>query len=158
MIIGHLPSGYILGRVLRVGTPALMFACVLGAIFPDFDLLFFYLVDDRAFHHHRYWFHAPGFWLIICAVVIPVLWFAARSWLSLFGAFVLGNFLHVLLDSIAGGIMWAWPYSNDLISLVTVQPTHSHFILSFMAHWTFWLEITLWIFAVTLFLKGRLNG
>ena len=158
MIIGHLPSGYILGRVLRVGTPALMFACVLGAIFPDFDLLFFYLVDDRAFHHHKYWVHAPGFWLIICAVVIPVLWFAARSWLSLFGAFVLGNFLHVLLDSIAGGIMWAWPYSNDLISLVTVQPTHSHFILSFMAHWTFWLEITLWIFAVTLFFKGRRNG
>ncbi len=158
MIIGHLPSGYILGRVLRVGTPALMFACVLGAIFPDFDLLFFYLVDDRAFHHHKYWVHAPGFWLIICAVVIPVLWFAARSWLSLFGAFVLGNFLHVLLDSIAGGIMWAWPYSNDLISLVTVQPTHSHFILSFIAHWTFWLEITLWIFAVTLFFKGRRNG
>lgn len=158
MIVGHLPSGYILGRVLRVGTPALMFACVLGAIFPDFDLLFFYLVDNRGFHHHKYWVHAPGFWLIVSGVVVPVLLFTARKYLALFGAFAAGNFLHVLLDSIAGGIMWAWPFSTDLMSLVTVQPTHSHFVLSFMAHWTFWLELVLWVIALTLCLQRRRHG
>jgi hypothetical protein len=158
MIIGHLPSGYILGRVLGFRAPALMFACVLGAVFPDFDLLFFYLVDDRAFHHHKYWVHAPRFWLITCAIVMPVLWFVSRNLLALFTAFVAGNILHVLLDSIAGGVMWAWPFSTDLMSLVTVQPTHSHFVLSFMAHWTFWLEITLWITALTLYLRRHRNG
>ncbi len=155
MIIGHLPSGYILGRALGVGTPLLMFACILGAVFPDFDLLLFYLVDDRAFHHHRYWVHAPGFWLIVSGVVIPVLWMLSRPFLKVFLAFLAGAILHVLLDSIAGGIMWFWPFQNDLISLVTVQPTHSHFILSFMAHWTFWLELALWAIAIGLYLRGR---
>lgn len=158
MIIGHLPSGYVLGRVLQVTTHALMFACVLGAIFPDFDLLFFYLVDDRAIHHHRYWVHAPGFWLIVTCVVAPVLWFVSRKLLILFAAFVAGNFLHVLLDSIAGGIMWAWPFFSDLMSMVTVQPTHNHFVLSFMAHWTFWLEIALWVIALALYLRRSRLG
>jgi hypothetical protein len=158
MIIGHLPSGYILGRVLRVGSPTLMFACILGAIFPDFDLLFFYLVDDRAFHHHKYWVHAPAFWLFVSTVIAPILWYFSKPLLALFGAFALGNLLHILLDSIAGGIMWAWPFSSDLISLVTVQPTHSHFVLSFMAHWTFWLELFLWAIAVLLYFRRRRYG
>lgn len=158
MIVGHLPSGYILGRVLGVGTPALMLACVTGAVFPDFDLLFFYLVDDRAIHHHRYWVHAPGFWLIASVVIAPILWFTSRKLLTLFAAFFAGNFFHVLLDSITGEIMWGWPFSTELLSLITVQPTHSHFVLSFMAHWTFWLEIALWAVAVGLFSRRTRHG
>lgn len=158
MITGHFPSGYILGRSLRLGSPALMGAAMLGAVFPDFDLLFFYLVDDRAIHHHRYWVHAPGFWLLVSLVVAPVLYRLSKPALALFGAFVAGNLLHTLLDSIAGGIMWFWPFSSDLISLVTVQPTHSHFVLSFMAHWTFLLEVAMWVLAAVLFWRARHHG
>jgi inner membrane protein len=158
MIIGHLPSGYLLGRVLRVGAPVLMFAVILGAIFPDFDLLFFYLVDDRGLHHHRYWVHAPGFWVLVSLVVAPLLWWVSRPMLALFAAFVAGNFLHVVLDTITGGIMWLWPYSTNLLSLMTVRPTHSHFVLSYMAHWTFWLEIALWISAVVIYVRRRRHG
>ena len=158
MIIGHLPSGYILGRAFGFGTQVLMGAVVLGAVFPDFDLLFFYLVDNRAFHHHKYWVHAPGFWVLTSLIVALALAWLYRPALPLFGAFVAGNLLHTLLDSIAGGIMWRWPFSTNLVSLVTVQPTHSHFVLSFMAHWTFWLEIALWLVAIGLFWKARQHG
>ncbi len=153
MITAHLPSGYILARVNRRPSKPVFWACLLGAVWPDLDLLFFYFVDGRAVHHHRYWVHAPGFWLILLAVATPlalrlpaalkqaVFWFFA-AWLT-----------HLCLDSVAGGIMWLWPFSEQMFSLSTVQPTHTHFILSFMAHWSFMLEIMIWLVAGWLLLK-----
>jgi inner membrane protein len=51
--------------------------------------------------------------------------------------------------------MWLWPLSDHLYSLVTVQPTHSHWVLSFVAHWTFWLELGLIAVAGWLFITRR---
>ena len=150
MITAHLPSGYVLGRALRVDSRIAMAAVMLGAVFPDFDIAWFYWVDNRAFHHHRYWVHAPMFWAMICIVAVPILAYVSRKALSLGLLFVTGVFLHIFLDSIAGGIMWLWPWDGTLYQMFTVQPTHSHFILSFMAHWTFLLEIAIWMAAVFL--------
>lgn len=155
MITAHLPSGYLLGKLLSANTPVVMAAVMIGAIFPDFDLLWFYLIDERAFHHHRYWVHAPGFWVMVCAILTPVLAMWNRIALKLFLFFVTGIYLHILLDAIAGGIMWLWPYSNTLFEWVTVTPTHRHFVLSFMMHWTFLLEIAVWIAAIVIFARHK---
>ena len=52
MITAHLPSGYVLARVFR-WTGLSFAAALVGATFPDIDLIWFYFIDDRAFHHHR---------------------------------------------------------------------------------------------------------
>ncbi|KAB7615763.1 metal-dependent hydrolase [Amylibacter sp. SFDW26] len=155
MITAHLPSGYLLGKVMRVDTRVLMFAAMVGAIFPDLDLLWFYYFDEKAFHHHRYWVHAPGFWLLFSPIIICVLAIWNRYILKVFLTFLIGIYLHIFLDTIAGGIMWLWPFSDRLYELVRVQPTHNHFVLSFIAHWTFWLEIIIWILATFLLFRSK---
>jgi hypothetical protein len=54
--------------------------------------------------------------------------------------------------------MWLAPLNTELVELVTVQPTHSHWILSFLLHWTFLFEVLIWIFALYLYLKGKKRG
>jgi len=51
------------------------------------------------------------------------------------------------LDSIAGSIAWGWPLSAAAYPLVVVHPTHGHWILSFLNHWTFKVEIALTLIA-----------
>ena len=31
----------------------LLWAAVMGGVLPDLDLIWFYLIDNRAFHHHH---------------------------------------------------------------------------------------------------------
>lgn len=149
MITAHLAGGYVLARAIRA-KGAVFAATLIGATWPDLDLIWFYFIDDRAVHHHRYWVHAPAF----CVAVSMVLLGAARLWkptlLPVFGAFALGWFVHILLDSIVGDVMWLWPYSTELVAIATVPATRSHWILSFIFHWSFLLELAIWALAIWL--------
>lgn len=160
MLTAHLPSGYCLvkglSKKLSKGselTGWAFFAAVLGAVFPDFDMLFFYFVDDRSIHHHRYWVHVPAFWLVVSAIVLPVLWRTTYKTVALW--FLAGVLLHLLLDSIGGGIMWLAPFNDHLFELMTVPASQSHWILSFILHWTFVLEMLIWGTAIYLYIKAR---
>ncbi|WP_421704106.1 metal-dependent hydrolase [Aliiroseovarius sp.] len=156
MITAHLPSGYLLGRGIRA-RGWLMGAAVLGAVFPDFDLIWFYGVDGRAFHHHLYWVHMPAFWLVTGAALLTVLRLAAPGALPFAAAFLAGVALHLVLDTFAGGIAWAWPVSNHLTTLVAVPATQSHWLLSFILHWSFLPELAIWAAALFLFFKRKLS-
>jgi inner membrane protein len=151
MLTAHLPSGYVLVRSLPRGIPALMPVALVGAVLPDLDMLWFHLVDDRAFHHHRYWVHIPFFWLVVAVVALPLAWWLGwlRTALVFFGAI----FLHLLLDTIGGGIMWAAPFSDHLFELVTVPARYGHWVTSFILHWTFLAELAIWATAITLWLR-----
>lgn len=153
MIIAHLPAGYILARTTQNPRGPLLWAALIGSVFPDIDMLWFHLVDNGAIHHHRYWMHAPGFWLAIAAVAIIALRGPYRALAAMFTASVL---LHLVLDTLAGGIMWLWPFSTRLFTLVTVPATQSHWVLSFVFHWTFLAELLLIAIALgLLFRKPR---
>lgn len=152
MITAHLPAGYILARSLKQA-PWVLTAALAGSILPDFDLLWFYFIDDRAIHHHRYWVHAPGFWAMVAGPALALTWYGAPRLIRAVGAFFLALTLHIILDTIAGGIMWQWPFNTRLISWITVPATHNHFILSFLTHWTFLLELCVWIVAGFLWRK-----
>ena len=147
MITAHLPSGYLLYRTTRSRSRLVLAACLIGATFPDFDLIWFFFIDDRAVHHHRYWVHAPGFWLLCLALAAPFLWRMRSEYRRTGLAFFAGWLLHLCLDTIVGSIMWLWPVSDRFYQLTTVQATHSHYILSFMAHWSFMFEIAIWLIA-----------
>ena len=147
MITAHLPSGYVLAR-LSNWKGAAMFAAFTGAVFPDLDLIWFYLIDERAFHHHKYWVHAPAFALAVSAALIAV---TRANPVAL--AFSAGWCLHILLDAPMGGLMWGWPFSNEIWAPIEVPATRSHWLMSFLLHWSVLLELAVWIAALALYLR-----
>ena len=71
---------------------------------------------------------------------------------ALFLIAVLG---HLILDSFAGGIMWLWPLRDHLYSLSSVPATQTHWVLSFMLHWSFLPELAITGAALWLFLTRK---
>lgn len=147
MIIGHLPAGFLAARAIGL-TGAMFAGFVIGSVVPDLDMLWFYLVDHGGHHHHGYLTHRPFLWV---AVLLGGL--VLRRW-AVF-AFGLGALLHMLLDSIAGRINWGWPFFDAPMTLVIVPATQSHWLLSFIFHWTFAVELIVLALAVALFLRDR---
>ncbi len=141
MFIAHLPAAYLIARPLRnrFWSAGAMVAFLIGSVAPDLDMIWFYLVDGRATHHHDYLTHRPAIWLGLLFLMLLL----ERRWPRLspikWGA--LGCLLHLALDSIAGQINWGWPIGDWRVTLVHVSATHDHWIKSFAAHWTFQTEI-----------------
>lgn len=152
MILAHLPSGYVLARLGRAPKGLPLAAALAGSVFPDLDLIWFYLVDDRAVHHHRYWMHAPAFWAMVALVCLPLIARLAPRFLKAASFFFVAIGLHLILDSLAGSIMWLWPVSTRLYALVEVPATRSHWILSFLTHWSVLAELAILLWAAALFL------
>ena len=149
MIIGHLPAGYLaaVAVALRFPSRAVFAGIVVGAVLPDVDMLWFWLIDSSTHHHHLIT-HRPVIWISLFVFAL-----ALRS-PALIGV-ATGALLHMLLDTTLGHIAWAWPLSDHTITLIEVQPTHDHWIKSFMAHWTFRLEIALLAIALLTFWARR---
>ena len=119
MFIGHIPASYLLTRrLLRNTAPAfqrrLLWLGLAVGIAPDLDLLWFFLVDQRRHVHHSYLTHIPGAWilaLLTAAAVLSIRHASRSAWLALcvIGA---NGLLHLVLDSVAGGIRWLWPWTG----------------------------------------------
>ena len=142
MIIAHLPSGYLLARGAGYRRGLMLGAALLGAVLPDFDMLYFHFVDHSV-HHHRFWPHIPAVWLVIALVVLPLAAKLRPGWFPPLAMLLAGVFLHLLLDTWAGSIMWLWPVSDQFFQLVTVPATQSNWVLSFVLHWTFLAEVAI---------------
>lgn len=158
MFIGHLPAGYILTDFLqkRLNTKRFLWLGLLASILPDFDLLYFYFVDNKQTLHHDYWIHVPFYWLCIGLATFVCLSLFRQS--HLFGAatiFFANIFLHLFLDTIAGGIAWLYPLSEHSFFLVTVPARYQPWYLSFVFHWTFLLETGVIIWAIVIRIRKR---
>lgn len=150
MLTAHLPSGYVLARLLPPRIPYLIPAALVGAVLPDVDMFWFHLIDDRAFHHHRYWVHIPAFWAAVALVALPLAqWLGHLRTALVFFAAIL---MHLILDTIGGGILWGAPFSDHLFELVTVPAAYGHWVTNFILHWTFLAELAIWLAALTLWL------
>ncbi|WP_009964697.1 metal-dependent hydrolase [Verrucomicrobium spinosum] len=161
MFIAHLPAGY-LGACLLTRRAAaerrhlLFVPFVVGSIFPDADMLYFYLIDQGRHLHHDYWTHLPVFWLAAWGVsLILALILRSRALALAATSFVGGVFLHLLLDTPFAGIRWLYPLSDQSFFLVTVPATRSWWVWSFVVHWTFLFEIVICIAALLLLLMRR---
>ena len=149
MLVGHLPAGYLtaLGVSRFVPSRALFWGIVVGAVLPDIDLVWFLLVDS-SYHHHSLLPHRPIVWVLVLIAGLLL----KRSLVSGLG---LGGLLHVALDTTLGQIAWGWPFSERFWTLFEVQPTHSHYLLSFAHHWTFRVELALVAIAILVFFYRR---
>lgn len=164
MFIAHLPAGYLLSTSLR---PRLLdrhhdarlfvLAGMIGAIAPDFDLAYFYLVDHRQHHHHTYFTHLPLSWaLLIVFFAIARRAAAARDrrWPTVGLFFALNGFGHLLLDSIVGGIWWLGPWIDQPFSLFTIHRRVEPWWLNFVLNPSFVLEIVLVVVALGVFCRS----
>ena len=115
VFIAHLPAGYIALELLyrrvdpfKVSYPAFILAGMLGAVAPDLDLAWRYLVDGGRVHHHSYFTHYPAVWL--AALLVALVWYGEterRGPAALWCIFTLNGLLHLCLDSVVGDILVA---------------------------------------------------
>ena len=152
MFIAHGPAGYLLAKTVYrdrgKNQLILILITVAASLAPDLDLLYFYLIDHRAHNHHSYWPHIPFYWLLIYCLAIGVaVALNAERFLAFASAAFLGVGLHLFLDTITGGIRWIFPFSNKYYAFVDIPAVYSWWVLNFLLHWTFLLEIILVLLA-----------
>jgi inner membrane protein len=163
MIIGHLPAGYVLSKLLadklaraEINPRYVIAAGILGAIAPDFDMLYFHLVDNRQHHHHTYWTHYPIVWLTL--LTTASMWHritSDKSNAKLAVVFSLAGFMHLLLDSIVGDVWWFAPFVDQPYALFTVPISYKPWWLSFILHWSFAFELLFLGWAIVLWRRTR---
>lgn len=146
MFIAHLPGGYLLTRHIqnRLGntSPTLRIAGLIASIFPDFDLLYFFLVDHRQTPHHQYWTHMPFFWLTLASMAYLVASAARlRQFIPYIGVILANVMLHMAMDSVMAEIYWLYPFSNVPVNLLHITKHYDWWVLNFALHWTFLIEI-----------------
>ncbi|TIS62116.1 MAG: metal-dependent hydrolase [Mesorhizobium sp.] len=153
MLIAHLPSGYILGKFARRrwrDAPGVMTAAMLGSVIPDIDMLYFHLIDGGRTHHHAYIIHWPLFWAAIGSAGLSVGRLLGLPHLPSIAVFFAGAMVHMALDTVASPIMWLAPFSHHPSELVTVPAMYGNWVLSFVLHWTFGLELVICAWALRL--------
>lgn len=124
MVIAHLPAGYITAWIVKEANKKVSgwvwWAIVAGSVFPDLDLVL-QLIDSRAIYRHRMFLtHKPVMYL---GLVLLVWGLRGKSKMNRLVRQVvwgmgLGVWVHLVLDSYMGGVMWLWPVSEVRIGLV----------------------------------------
>lgn len=146
MFLAHVPAGYLFTRAFTRDRRLLSLGMA-ASVVPDVDLFWFYFVDHRRHGHHSFAPHLPIFWVAVTALAL--LLFPKRR---LETAVVCANaFLHLILDTVAGGIEWLFPFSRHSFVLFDVPATHSWWVWNFVFHPSFLLELALCVVAVIVY-------
>jgi hypothetical protein len=145
-------------RLIRDVSSAVIVAGIIGSIAPDFDMVYFYLIDHRQTHHHKYVTHWPLVWL--CLVAASLLWFrvsrcSKASCLAL--VFTAGGVLHLILDSFVGDIWLLAPFGGKPYAMFTVPAVFNPWWLNFFFHWSFAVELIVCLWAFTLYRRRSNN-
>lgn len=159
MIIGHAPAGYLAAKCLfqrfvryDISPRKFILTGIFGALAPDLDMIYFHLIDHRQHHHHSYFSHFPILWLSLL--------FFSWGWMrrdlssktaALAFLFCLNAFIHLILDSIVGDIWWLAPFIDRPFVLFTVPALYQPWWLNFIFHWSFALELALWVVALWIY-------
>ena len=163
MFIAHLPSGYILAKLLnqkikhsKISTKAFFTVVMIGAIFPDIDLFYFYLFDHRSVHHHKYFLHWFSFWIPI--FLMSWFYLAKSKYNSstayMFSLFSSAALLHICLDTFFGDVWLFAPFIDRPYVFFEVSARYQPWWLNFILHWSFFVEIIICIIALVLFIRN----
>lgn len=162
MFLAHMPAGYLASKLLvsqfRLDSPktkCLLLLGLLGSIFPDLDMFYFYLVDNRQHSHHSYWTHIPFYWISLLAVSYAVAaLYKSRFLVAAATVFIGCILLHLSLDTFAGGgIKWLYPIQNSYINIFSIPSRHGYWLWNYFLHWTALVELTIISFAAITFWK-----
>jgi hypothetical protein len=162
MTFGHLSAGYITSKLLfkefkhqAVFSKAFMFWGMFGSIAPDFDILYYYTTKHTLINHHQYFTHFPIFWLAL--LLISLFWLRLHHHRSQNPAsafiFTFNGFIHTVLDTVTGDILWLAPFLSKPFSLVAKRSEIPDF-----TDWTFGIELFLLLWALSLLAKSSVSG
>lgn len=153
MFIAHLPAGYLVAS--RARDRWTWAAILVGSIAPDVDMLWFYLVDEGRVHHHAYATHWPITWALFAFIGVALRKsIAGRAFVGL----GVGGLLHMMLDTFVGDVRWLAPISERAFHLVEVHAVSGqHWVLNFVLHWSFTVEVAVVLSAALLFAKRWRN-
>ncbi len=115
MQYAHMPAGYIISTLLfkkfgkcNVSYRKFISYGMIGAVAPDFDMIYFFFQDHILHHTHRFYSHYPIIWLSL--LLLSALWMLFDNYHSQYPAlaviFTLNGFFHLILDTIGGAIYW----------------------------------------------------
>ena len=156
MLIAHIPTGYIVAKALKHERKSLIIASMIFSLLPDLGLIYFYLFDGRQTSHREYFPHLP---LVMCAAFLLTLPLYRMKFFEKFKPYYVLFFVnwaaHLVLDTFTERIYWLWPFSSRGFMLVEVPAAFGHWIVSFVLHWSFTVELAIVAVAVAIFLKSR---
>jgi inner membrane protein len=163
MFFAHSAAGYLLTKPLvhRLTSDSrqmkqLLVLGMIGSVFPDLDLLYFYLIDQQQHAHHTYWTHLPYFWLVLFALAMSVAAiFNARTIAYSVVIFTLNVCLHLFLDTFCGGIRWFYPFEPTKVVFFEVPARFDWWVMNFILHWSFVVELLIMVAAIQYFRKTK---
>lgn len=165
MFIAHAPAGYLLGssiaerlRHLPLSAKCVIAVCLFGSLAPDLDMLYFYLIDHRQTHHHKYITHWPLLWIAV--FTFAAFWKALHRKSRTAIVVMLFSFsatIHMVMDTVVGDIWWLAPFIDEPFVAFTVQANFTPWWLNFILHWSFAVELTILCWAVLRFWR-RVNN
>ena len=126
-----------------------------GAVAPDIDMAYFYLIDHQQTPHHAYITHWPVLWLLLVIGSFFLMRYSNKKGrFFLATVFSLGGVLHMLLDSFVGNIRWFAPFIDRPFSLLSVTAHFQPWWLNYILHWSFVMEVVISVWAVVLYRKS----
>ena len=167
MILAHPAAGYLItafwesnvGKADRFALESWQLHCIgfVAASLPDVDMVYQLIFDPREVSHRLYWSHTPIYWLIISLFMLSFLsFFGKKVYLYLAKLVSLQIFVHLLLDSVVGGLRWLYPWSLQRYGLVPSLPgPYAERHLRILFHWTFIFEVVIIFFALGLFMQRQ---
>lgn len=164
MFIAHLPSGYILAKLLEkkfrhnlLSKKVFFIVMMIGAVFPDIDLFYFYLFDNRSVHHHKYFLHWFSFWIPI--FLISYFCFKRSVYASQFALMTMlfsgAALLHICLDTFVGDVWLFAPFIDRAYVFFEVTSRYQPWWLNFILHWSFVVELLICFIAMWMYWKDR---
>lgn len=164
MFIAHLPSGYILAKLLEkkfkqnlLSKKVFFIIVMIGAVFPDIDLIYFYLFDNRSVHHHKYFLHWFSFWIPI--FLMSYFYFKRSIYSHKFALMVMlfsgAALLHIGLDTFVGDVWLFAPFIDQPYVFFEVTSRYQPWWLNFILHWSFLVELILCLIALWIYWKDQ---
>ncbi len=128
---------------------------IVGSIFPDLDMFYFYLIDNRQHLHHGYWTHIFFFWVCVFLPLFAIFTVLKKNNFSIYlSVFSINVFIHLFLNTIVGKIRWLYPFSSQDFVFFHVPARYGWWIWNFVFHWTFLFEIILITGALFLIIRN----
>ena len=165
MFLAHMPAGYLASRFLLSQfrlepskTKWLLLLGLLGSVFPDMDMYYFYLIDNRQHGHQSYWTHKPFYWITVLGLSYMIAAIVRSRYLVAAATVFVGCILlHLSLDTFAGGgIKWLYPFENSYINIFFIpSQANRYWVWNYLLHWTVLVELTIVVIATITFWKTQ---
>ena len=155
MLIAHIPSGYIIAKIFKQEKKSVVVSSLIFSVWPDLGLIYFYLFDSSVSHRH-FFPHLPIVMVSAFFITLPLYRTKVFEKIRIYYVLFFVNWLvHLILDTFTERIFWLYPLSNHGFQLIEVPAVFSHWIISFVLHWSFAVELAIAAFALILFLRIR---